>query len=127
MADVTEKTILCSPAHCLVSWFPHTSKTKVSNKFQDLAFTLAKREITRCWKAPGGPRIAIWEIEFERCAGYEGGVLLREARRGVGSIEVVRAWESLVDSLKDPEPESGKSHSELHMNLTSGGFLVGST
>ena len=45
LAEITLGEALCTPGHCLLHFFPHTAKTKVTSKFQDLALILAKREI----------------------------------------------------------------------------------
>lgn len=34
---VTDREIPHTPSHCLLGWFPHIAKTKVTGKFQDLA------------------------------------------------------------------------------------------
>lgn len=99
VGDLIKKELPQAPEHFLLGRFPHTAKNKVMGKFQDLAYVLAKREIARNWKAPGGPRITTWKKELERWAGAEGRLLLRETSRGIGKLERARAWESLVCEL----------------------------
>ncbi|KAJ1173969.1 hypothetical protein NDU88_005793 [Pleurodeles waltl] len=106
VADFSGREVPCTPGHCLLSWFPHTTKPKVPTGIQDLDFTVEKRHITRNWKAPGEPRAATWHRELERRVGYENAVLLREARRGHGSLDMARAWEALEECMMDPDPTS---------------------
>ena len=97
MREVTLKDVPCTPGHCLLHWFPHTSKTKVTSRFQDLALVLAKSEITRNWKSSTGPELTSWRKELLKWAGFEGVILMMEAKRGRGCLEVARAWEALID------------------------------
>lgn len=46
VGDITERNVELAPGPCLLHWFPHTSKTKITSKFLDLGLVLAKREIT---------------------------------------------------------------------------------
>ncbi|KAJ1207274.1 hypothetical protein NDU88_002665 [Pleurodeles waltl] len=73
-------------------------------KFNDLAKVLVKREITQNSKATRGPRAEAWHRELVKWADFESGVLHRDAKLGCGSIDETRAWERLVDCMKDLDP-----------------------
>ena len=61
---------------------------------------LAKREIARNWKSKFGPKVISWRGELLRWADCEGAVLMREAKKGRGSVEKTRAWEALLDDMR---------------------------
>lgn len=99
---ITDRTLTLDMSTCILLWFPHTSRTKVTSKFGDLAFILAKREITLHWKAPGGPNITRWKNTLLKWARSEGTLRLQLARRTQNdkALEAARAWEALVLSLQ---------------------------
>lgn len=89
VARIIEREVPHTPEHVLLNMFPHTAKTKVTDKFPDLALMLAKRERTSKWKAPNGLRRL--KQELEKWASCEGRIVLRDARRGMGRIKRVQA------------------------------------
>lgn len=107
LAAITDRDIKPTMAHCILHWFPHTSKNKITSKFIDLGLLLGKRNITTHWKATQGPSLARWKAEFIKWAECEGVVRLQLAHRA-GSDKAkdgARAWEALVVALKTPEEE----------------------
>ena len=48
-----------------------------------------------------------WKREVIKWAGCEANILLREAKRGKGNIELARTWEALVEDMKDEGRASG--------------------
>ena len=108
LKEITLREIPCTPAYCLLHWFPRSIKYKVTSRFIDLALILAKREITRNWKARTGTTVLLRKREFIRWADCEGAGLMREAKMGRGNIDMARAWEALLEELKFPDdPEGG--------------------
>mgnify|MGYP002804572179 CR=1 FL=1 len=109
LGEITLRDNPCTPGHCLLHWFPHTPKNKITSKFLDLALILAAREITRNWKSRLGPQIGTWVRELIKWASCEGVALMRESKgKNKGSIDKVRAWDALVEDLRrQGETEEG--------------------
>lgn len=63
LQDITTRDIKLTIGLCLLHWFPHTTKNKVTSKFIDLGLLLAKREITLHWKAQKDPSFRRWQTE----------------------------------------------------------------
>lgn len=67
LSDLTDRELGPTMAHCILHWFPHTSKNKMTRKCIDLGRLLAKRNITSHWKAKQVP--TKWNAEILKCEG----------------------------------------------------------
>lgn len=105
---VTDRDLGLALGPCVLHWFSHTAKTKITSKFLDMGLLLAKREITMHWKARGAPGVARWKKEFVKWVECDGIVRLQLAKRSGSerALEAARAWEQLVGLLKDPDSDS---------------------
>lgn len=112
LCRVTNRQIDPNMGACMLHWFPHTNKTKVTSKFLDLGLLLAKRELTKNWKSRQGPNVEHWKAELTKWAASESTVRFQLARRfnSEKALEAAQAWEALVALLLIPEPESEKNH-----------------
>lgn len=104
---ITERTLTPDMGLCLLLWFPHTARMKITSKFIDLGLILAKREITMYWKSVKGASVVRWRAGFLRWARSEGTLRLQQARRSNNdkALEAAWAWEALVVSLQSPNLE----------------------
>ncbi|XP_078502484.1 uncharacterized protein LOC144757098 [Lissotriton helveticus] len=103
LKEITGRTLQFDIAVALLHWFPHTPKTRVTSKFIDMGLILAKREITRRWKARVGPTGAKWRTEFLKWAEGESTLRYQLARRQQNekALDAAQAWETLVQALRD--------------------------
>lgn len=64
-----------------------------------------KQEITANWKSREGPSFRRWKTDLAKWAESEGTVWLQLAQRlnNEKALETARAWEALVQSLKEQE------------------------
>lgn len=77
LGSITDRRLEFDVSTCLLHWFPHTTKTKVTSKFIDLGLLLAKREITH-WKSQEGPSIRRWKVELVKWAESEGTIRMQQ-------------------------------------------------
>lgn len=81
LAEVTDRDLDPTMAYCILHWFPHTVKTKITSKFIDLGLLLAKRLITIRWKDRHAPSTHVWKAELIKWAESEGTLRFQIAAR----------------------------------------------
>ena len=90
---------------CLLGIFPRNKKTKVGNKFMDLALALAKRCIAMSWKSPLGPNVDRWRLDVQLWAEAEEQALRKEEIRGLRKDNISTDWAVVLHAFSQGEEE----------------------
>lgn len=78
----------------------HGKSGKPMVRFLNLMLILAKRTITRRWKAKKAPTVHEWYDEAIKWGGAEGSELHREEIRGLRKKHISMEWHILLEELK---------------------------
>lgn len=93
LAQCTDRTLQWNWEICLLGLYRRQKKHKVTNRFIDLGLIVAKRLITKRWKAPDPPPARAWYHSMICWAQAESVALQRQDAIGIRKTPLAVAWE----------------------------------
>ena len=85
-------------------------KNRCAERFVDLGMVVAKRLITRKWKAPN---ILAWERSMAVWAGAESSVLGIEETKGLRKFPIANEWAEMLGILETNISRTGSAAEEI--------------